>query len=113
MWTPTEFPILSELTTDARELSRANWPSWTDTSTQFNRILANSPHAESNLRSTSPSSEIVATWLTERIDLKDAPCIFNYNNYLIARAEDGRLFQSPSIRAIDPKHHSSSPSTMV
>jgi hypothetical protein len=111
IWKSIELPILNELTTDARELARAHWPSFTAGSTQFSRILAYSQSAESNLKSTLPSSGILATLLTERIDPKDAPYIYNYNNYLIKRAEDETLFHSPPIRTIDPKHHSSSPST--
>lgn len=112
-WTQIELPVLRtlQLTTDARELSRANWPGWAAESTQFNRILAYSRHADSNQHSTSPSAGILAALMTERIDLKDAPRIFNYNIYLIAETTDGRLFQSPPIRPIDPVHHSSSPST--
>ena len=111
MWKPTEFPNLNNLTTDARELSRQHWPDFTGRSTQFNRIAVYSYNAEISLSSTLSSSGIVATLLTERIDPKDAPRIFNYNNYQIAKAEDGRLFLSPPIKTVDPKHHSSSPST--
>lgn len=111
MWKPIELPILNDLTTDARELARAHWPGFAAGSTQFNRILAYSQIAESNLKSTLPSSGILATLLTERIDPNDAPYIFNYNTYPIKRAEDGTLFLSPPINTTDPKHHSSSPST--
>jgi hypothetical protein len=111
LWKPTELPILNNLTTDIRELSSAHWPGFTDGSTQFNRILAYSHGTESNLSSTLPSSRILATLLTERIDLKDAPNIYNYNNYLISKSEDGGLYQSPPIKTTDPKHHLSSPST--
>ncbi len=100
-----------QLTTDARELSRVNWPGWAAESTQFNRILAYSRHAESDLQSSSASTGILGALMTERIDPKDAPRIFNYNIYLIAETIDGRLFQSPPIRPTDPAHHSSSPST--
>ena len=112
-WKPIEPPILKEiqLTTDARELSRAHWPSWAVASTQFNRLLAYSRQAESNLHVTSPSTGILAALLTERIDSKDAPQIYNYNIYLIVETKDGKLFHSPPIRPSDPTHHSSSPST--
>ena len=112
-WKPIELPILKaiELTTDARELPRAHWPSWAVESTQFNRILAYTHRAESNLRVTSLSTGILAELLTERIDLKDAPQIYNYNIYLIVETKDGRFFQSSPIKPSDPTHHSSSPST--
>ena len=112
-WKPIELPILKaiELTTDACELYRAHWPRWAVASTQFNRILAYSHLAESNLHVTSASTGILAALLTERIDLKDTPQIYNYNIYLIVETKDGRLFQSPPIKPSDPTHRSSSPST--
>jgi hypothetical protein len=110
LWKPIDLPVLRsiKLTTDARELSRENWPTWASGSTQFNRFTI---HAESKLQSTSPPSGIIAKLMSERIDLKDDPYIYNYNIYLIAETTDGRFFQSPPIKTIDPKHHSVSPST--
>ena len=104
-------PILKQIrsSTDARELSRAHWPSWTQGTTQFARILAFSQLA--NVSSTLPSTGYVAVLLTERIDPEDAPKIHNYNFYLIAETTNGDLFQSPPIRPTNPSHHSSSPST--
>ncbi len=100
-----------ERTTDARELSRENWPSWASRSTHFNRILAFSIPADSNLQSLSPYTGILTALLTERIDLKDDPRKYNYNIYLIAQTTDGHLYQSPPIKTSDPAHHSSAPST--
>ena len=110
LWKRIDFPVLRsiKLTTDARELSRENWPTWASGSTQFSRFTI---HAESKLQSTSPPSGIIAKLMSERIDLKDDPYIYNYNIYLIAETTDGRFFQSTPIKAIDPKHHSASPST--
>ena len=110
LWKRIDLSVLRsiELTTDARELSRENWLAWTSGSTQFNRFTI---HAESTLQSTSPPSGIIATLMSERIDLKDAPNIYNYNIYLIAETTDGRLYPSTPIKTNDPKHHSTSPST--
>ncbi len=112
-WKPINLSIFKEIecSTDAHELSREKWPKWAETSNQFNRILAYSHQAGSNVSTTSPSTGIIATLLTERIDPKDAPRIYNYNIHLIAETTDGRFFQSPPIRPNDPVHHSSSPST--
>jgi len=49
--------------------------------------------------------------MSERIDWKDYPYIYNYNIYLITGTTDGRFFQSTPIKTNDPKHHSTSPST--
>jgi hypothetical protein len=112
-WKPIELSILNDIecTTDAYELPRNKWPKWAETSTQFNRMIAYSHQIGSNVSTTFPSTGIIATLLTERIDLKDAPRIYNYNIYLIAETTDGRLFQSSPIIPNDPVHHSSSPST--
>ncbi|HMC13195.1 MAG TPA: hypothetical protein VKG67_02480 [Gallionellaceae bacterium] len=111
-WKQIDLPVLSsvELTTAACELSRAQWPNWAASSTKFSRIVAYCPHPAGELNSTLPSGTL-AVLLTERIDPKDAPKIFNYNVYLIAETTDGMLFQSPPIIPADPTHHSSSPST--
>ena len=111
-WKPTKFPILNELTTNTRELAYRNWPGFAHSSTQFNRVFTHSQISENNLGSTSPSSGIVATLITERIDSKDAPLIYNYNFYLVAETKDRKLFQSPPNVTTYPAHHSSSPSTM-
>src|SRR5258708_10183297 len=112
-WKPTDLPILKEiqLTTDARELARANWPAFAAQSTQFNRILVFSLPAESTLRSTSSTTGILGALLTERIDSKDAPSIYNHNHYLIAETSDRQFCLSPPRKTADPPHHSSSPST--
>ncbi len=112
-WTPVELPVLTtiQLTTEARELSRANWPEWATRSTQFSRILVYLDRPGSEPQAASASTGVLTALLTERIDPKDAPQVFNYNLYLIAQTTDGRLFQSPPIRPSDPGHHSSSPST--
>ena len=112
-WSTIELTTLNEIraSTDLQELSHEKWPTWAKSSTKFNRILAYSRQAGRNLSTISTSTGIVATLLTERIDPKDAPCIYNYNIYLIAETTDGRLFQSPPIIPKDPVHHSSSPST--
>lgn len=113
MWKPISFSVCKEIesSTDVHELSRGKWPMWAQTSTQFNRILIYSHQADIRVNTTSPSTGIIAALLTERIDLKDAPHIYNYNIYLIVETTDGRFFQSPPIRPSDPVHHSSSPST--
>lgn len=112
-WTPVELPILTtiQLTTEAQELSRVNWPAWATRSSQFNRILVYWDKPGSELQAASTSTGTLTALLTERLDPKDAPKIFNYNLYLIAQTTDGRLFQSPPIRPSNPAHHSSSPST--
>jgi len=112
-WSLVELPILGsvERTTEVRELSRPNWPTWTSGSTQVNRIGVWFELAESKLQSTAPSSAIVATLMTERIDPNDAPCIYNYNFYLVAETTDRKLYMSGPIRTTDPAHHSSAPST--
>ena len=112
-WTTIELTKLNGIkaSTDLQELSREKWPAWAKASTKFNRILAYSRQAGRNLSTISTSTGIVATLLTERIDLKDAPFIYNYNFYLIAETTDGRLFQSSPIIPNDPVHQSSSPST--
>lgn len=112
-WKQIDLPILSsvELTTDVIELARAQWPDWAANSPQFQRILAYRPHPVSRLSSTSPSAEVLAALLTERVDPKDNPKSFNYNFYLIAKTTEGSLFQSPPIASTDPTHHSSLPST--
>ena len=111
-WKSIDFPILRsiELTTTACELSRAQWPNWATSSTQFNRISAYCSHPVDKLSSTL-SSATLAVLLTERIDAKDDPKVFNYNLYLVAETTDGKLYQSPPIIPTDPTHHSSSPST--
>ena len=110
LWKQIDLPVLRSIkfTTDACELAHENWPAWTFGSTQFNRFTI---HAESKLKSTSPPSGIIATLMSERIDLKDAPNIYNYNIYLIVETTDGRFYQSTPIKTNDPKHHSTSPST--
>ena len=110
-WTRVELPIIEQITqsTDARELSRANWPQWALGSTQFNRMLAFSQLA--SLGTTLPSTGVVAAILTERLDPNDAPKLLNYNFYLIAESTSGEYYQSPPMRPTDPAHHSSSPST--
>jgi hypothetical protein len=60
-----------------------------------------------------PTTAIVGALLTERIDPKDKPKVFNYNFYLLAETTDGKLYQSLPIVPTDPKHHSSSPSTWL
>ncbi len=112
-WKPIDLPILRsvELTTAACELSRAQWPNWATNSTQFNRIVAYCPNPAGELSSISSSSGALTALLTERIDAKDYPKVFNYNVYLIAQTTDGKLYQSPPIIPTDPTHHSSSPST--
>jgi hypothetical protein len=112
-WKPINLSIFKKIesSTDVQELSRGKWPKWAETSTQFNRIFAYSHKAGRNEGTSSPSPGIIGTLLTERIDLKDAPRIYNYNIYLIAETTDGRFFQSPPIKPNDPAHHSSSPST--
>jgi hypothetical protein len=110
-WKPIDLPALRAIqgSTDMRELSRQNWPRWAAESTQFNRILAysTSPTTASTARSTG----VVARLLTERLDSKDWPQIYNYNFYLIAETTSGQLFQSSPIVPAEPKHRSSAPST--
>lgn len=91
-WSPIELPILRsiERTTEVRELSRSNWPAWALGSTQFNRILVLSERAGNNPQSTAPSSGIVATLVTERIDPRDAPHVYNYNSYLVAETTESK-----------------------
>ncbi len=112
-WTHIDPAILRSIqtTTDARELSRTNWPHFAAESTKFNRIVVLSFPADSTLCSTSRSTGILATLLTERIDPKDAPNIYNYNRHLIAETTDGQAYLSPPMKTTDPLHHSSSPST--
>lgn len=112
-WKQIDLPTFSsvELTTDACELSRAQWPSWAANNSRFNRIVAYCQYPTGKPSSTSPSSGGLTVLLTERIDPKDHPKVFNYNIYLVAETTDGRLFQSPPIIPTDPTHHSSSPST--
>lgn len=110
-WKRIDRSILDEieLSTGARELTRGHWPGWAAGSSQFNRILAYSCSVTSD--TTLSSTEVVAALLTERLDPKDAPQIYNYNFYLIAETTDGHLYQSPPIRPADPVHRSTSPST--
>ena len=111
-WKTIDLPVLAsiEKTTNARELANENWPKWASGSTQFNRVLAYSLPTDSKLHSTLPSSNLTAL-LTERIDMKDDPNIYNYNIYLVAETTSGKLYQSPPIIPTDPAHHSSRPST--
>ena len=112
-WKQVDLPLLRslELTTAVCELSTAQWPNWTASSSQFSRIVAYCPDLSAELHSTSLSSARLTALLTERIDQKDYPNVFNYNLYLIAEITDGRLFQSPPIIPSDLAHHSSAPST--
>jgi hypothetical protein len=114
-WKPVDLPILKtvQLTTATIELSRPQWPNWAASSTQFNRMFAYCPNLSSELHSSSLSTANLTALLTERIDQKDYPKLFNYNIYLIAETTDGRLFQSPPIIPTDPEHHSSAPSTWL
>jgi len=111
-WIPIDLPVLSsiERSTYATEISRDNWPNWTAGSTQFNRIIFYSRPKIKTQNSSLLSASLNAL-LTERIDLKDFPKIYNYNMYVVAETTDGKLFQSPPIKPTDPKHHSSKPST--
>ena len=45
----------------------------------------------------------------ERIDLKDAPKIYNHNVHLVAQDTHGDYYISPPIRVPDIEHHSSGP----
>mgnify|MGYP003395411581 CR=1 FL=1 len=101
-WTRVALAVVEQIkqTTDARELSRANWPRWALGSTQVNRMLAFSQLA--SLGTTLPSTGVVAALLTERIDPNDAPKLMNYNFYLIAESASGQYHQSPPMRPIDP-----------
>lgn len=112
-WSPIDESVVSglPLTTDFCELPRSQWPPWAAQSTSFNRLGVFGLPVQSTISSTSPSTGIVAAWMTERIDPKDYPKLFNYNLYLIAQTTDGKYFQSPPIIPTDPTHHSSSPST--
>jgi hypothetical protein len=112
-WIQIELKALDDIraSTDIQELSREKWPSWAKSSTKFNRVLAYSHLPDTKLSTLSASTGIVATLLTERIDPKDAPRIYNYNFYLIVETRDGRHFQSSPIVPKDPSHQSSSPST--
>src|SRR5258708_249629 len=111
-WTPIDLPVLQNAQSSGiHQLSPSNWPHWTDSSTKFNRILLVSGDARRDLGLTSLSTGIRAALLTERIDLKDAPRIYNYNVYLIGETADGRFFQSPPLTSSDPVHRSSSPSS--
>jgi hypothetical protein len=111
-WTPVEFPLFDQLTdsTAPCQLSRSNWPRWAADSTRFTRA-AYDPCAATHLRSTESSTGFNGAFVTERIDSKDSPQIFNYNVYLLARSTDDRPYQSPPIATNDPPHRSSSPST--
>ena len=111
-WTPVEFPLFDQLTdsTAPCQLSRSNWPRWAAESTQFTRA-AYDPYPATYLRSTESSTGLIGALVTERIDPKDSPQIFNYNVYLLARSADERPYQSPPIATNDPPHHSSLPST--
>ncbi|MCX4188350.1 hypothetical protein [Methylophaga sp. OBS4] len=113
-WTSLDFPAISSIrrSTMPTKLPRDKWPAWASSSTQFNRILSY-PFipAEVKLESTLPSSIIAATLLTERIDIKDKPKVYNYNIYLMAESTDGKLYHSPPIRTTNPSHHSTAPST--
>jgi hypothetical protein len=110
-WKPIDLQALKSIqgSTELRELSRQNWPSWAGDSTQFNRILAYSTSPTTG--STAPTTAVVARLLTERIDSKDWPQVYNYNFYLIAETTAGQLFQSGPIVSTDPMHRSSAPST--
>jgi len=111
-WKPIDLPVLQDpLSSGIRELARDHWPQWATSSTKFNRIWMVSGDAGRNLGSTAPSTAIRGALLTERIDQKDDPKIYNYNVYLIAETTDGRHFQSGPIAPSEPTHHSSSPST--
>src|SRR5437660_10382456 len=98
-WKPIDLPVLRaiELTTAGFELSRADWPYWAATSTQFSRFKAFPASVGLAPRSTAPSEGIVGALLAERIDAKDYPSLYNYGLYLIAETTDGHLFQSPPI----------------
>jgi hypothetical protein len=112
-WKQVDLPIFRtvQLTTASCELSRAQWPSWAASNTQFNRMVVCSQNPPSELHLSSLSSATLTALLTERIDKKDYPEIYNYNLYLFSETTDGRLFQSPPIIPADPAHHSSAPST--
>lgn len=112
-WKPIDLPVLKAIqgSMDVYELSRQNWPSWAAASTEFSRILMYSSNALPSAASLSSSTTVIATLLTERIDPKDWPQIYNYNFYLVAETTTGKFFQSSPIIPSDPKHRSSSPST--
>jgi hypothetical protein len=98
-------------TTELVDLPRDQWPGWARDGNQFNRIGACALPPGVSLGTTVPTTGVVGALLTERLDPKDHPEIYNYNFYLVAETTDGRLYQSPPIVPRDPKHHSSSSST--
>jgi hypothetical protein len=109
-WKSIEISVLDEIkgTTENRELSHEQWPQWAASSTQFNRI---SICCDINEDMAYSPTEIIAKLITERIDIKDYPEIYNYNTHFIAETTDGRFYLSPPLILNDPIHHSSSPST--
>jgi hypothetical protein len=105
-------PILSSITksTEATEIPKKHWPSWSNGSAQFNRMVVYSAPDNHDIQTSLSSTPLIAL-LTERIDTKDYPSMYNYNIYLIAETTDGKLYQSHPIKPKDPAHHSSKPST--
>jgi hypothetical protein len=74
-WKPIDLPALKAIqgSTERHEFSRQIWPSCFAKSSQFNRILGYASNVSPSPASTAPSTGVVATLLTERIDSKDYP----------------------------------------
>ena len=100
-------------TTEVVDLPRKQWPTWAWQSTQLNRIGVYALPAGSLPGVTLRTTGVVRALLTERIDPKDSPKVYNYNLYTVAETTDGKLFQSPPMIPADLQHHSSSPSTWL
>jgi len=112
-WKPIDRTVFDSfrLTTEFREVPREHWPAWASGSTNFIRIGVRATPIESQMHATLPSVGVFAALLTERIDPKDYPKVYNCNIHLIAESTDGMLYQSGPIIPTEPAHHSSSPST--
>lgn len=109
-WKAADFRAIEPLlrSNDTFKLERAYWPPWAQRSTQMERLWVHLPTAENPVNAPGVNASIVARALTERLDSRDSRP-YNYNVYLFAQSTDGRLYQSPPIRATIPNHHEAMP----
>ncbi len=110
-WAQVDIPAIEPLISSNQTvgLDPVHWPGWAQGSTQMNRLWVYCPDDENAPSVPGSTVKVVARLLTERVDQKDAPEIYNYNFYMIAESSDGRYFQSPPIKTTDPPHRSTAP----
>jgi hypothetical protein len=113
VWKPVDLPGFERLagSDQSYSLPRDQWPRWAANSTKFTRLVVYCPAATNPIASMLTTAPIIGRILTERLDPKDAPEIYNHNLYLLAQTSEGKVYQSPPLVPSEPKHRSSAPST--